>query len=483
MRGGLDMELPEGGELSGQILDDRGLPVEGAEVSCEGVDSRVAGLRRSAWTDASGRYAVRGLDGGAGGSAYSVKVAAPGWPDQLLGGVYDPAEAALYDLGPGIETEAAPYGLLPGITISGAISGPGGPLAEAAVHGYATGQVVDTYTEEDGSYFISGLPPGDVLVWAGAEGHGLTYYPDADRPEVYLDAPEEGQALEGIDLSLPAEAVLRGRVQDEAQDLSGVTVLAYNDTYTVGLGAQAEADGRFEILGLRGGRYYLYLYAEDEGFLNGFVLDAGGEPLPFEVPEEGRSEEYLIRLEPAAVIEGSVVDDGGAPIYGAYIYAFSADIEGAAEAAVTDRDGRYRLDGLAGGDWWLEIFYTPYCEGDGGFVPLYWPGSVNPGLADTIGLRAGETYEGLDFELPVDSDVDGMADAWEREYGLDVGRDDSQEDPDGDGFVNIDEYYLGTDPTADTSGERGCGGGGCGAGGQSLLLLPLAGLLRRRRRS
>lgn len=480
---GLDMDLPIGGELSGSVADDLGQPLAGAEVTCVGVDSRVAGLRRSALTDASGRYTVRGLDGEAGGSAYSVEVEAEGWPEQLLGGVYDDAEAELYDLGPGAAVDAGRYALLPGVTVSGAVLGPDGPVAEASVHGYATSQVVDTTAGEDGEYFISGLPPGDVLIWADAPGYGLSYYPDLDRPETYLAAPEEGDALEGIELTLPAEAVLRGRVLDESQDLSGVTVLAYNDTYTVGQGAQADAEGRFEIAGLHGGTYFLYVYAEDEGYLNDFAPGADGEPAPFVVPHEGVSEEFLISPEPAAVLEGTVVDDSGEPVYGAYVYAFSADDEGEAEAAVTERDGTYRLDGLLGGDWWLEIFYVPYCEGDGGFVPLYWPGSVNPSLAGTIALSAGETYSGLDFTLPVDSDLDGMADDWEREYGLDVGRDDSQEDPDGDGFVNLDEYYLGTDPTSDSSGGGGgCGGkeGGCG-GGQSLLLLPLAALLRRRR--
>lgn len=54
----------------------------------------------------------------------------------------------------------------------------------------------------------------------------------------------------------------------------------------------------------------------------------------------------------------------------------------------------------------------------------------------------------------VDSDFDGMPDAWEVAYGLNVGTDDSTSDLDDDGVPNIDEYYAGTLPNhTDTDGD------------------------------
>ncbi|WP_334050870.1 VCBS repeat-containing protein [Alteromonas gracilis] len=47
----------------------------------------------------------------------------------------------------------------------------------------------------------------------------------------------------------------------------------------------------------------------------------------------------------------------------------------------------------------------------------------------------------------IDEDNDNMDDVWERTYGLLVGRDDSIEDPDGDGFTNIMEYAGDSHPT------------------------------------
>jgi pectate lyase len=47
---------------------------------------------------------------------------------------------------------------------------------------------------------------------------------------------------------------------------------------------------------------------------------------------------------------------------------------------------------------------------------------------------------------PVDTDRDGMPDAWETAQGLDPGNDDSAADRDGDGYTNIEEYINGLIP-------------------------------------
>lgn len=63
-------------------------------------------------------------------------------------------------------------------------------------------------------------------------------------------------------------------------------------------------------------------------------------------------------------------------------------------------------------------------------------------------------YVGPDNPLCVDSDHDGMEDAWETARGLDPRRDDRAGDPDGDGLSNVREYLLGTDPlNRDTDGD------------------------------
>ena len=75
-------------------------------------------------------------------------------------------------------------------------------------------------------------------------------------------------------------------------DLSGVTLLAYNHNYTLALGSQAEADGSFVAGRLRPGTWHLYFYAAAEGYLDragegAFDMLLSEEPAGVEVPGGG----------------------------------------------------------------------------------------------------------------------------------------------------------------------------------------------------
>lgn len=52
----------------------------------------------------------------------------------------------------------------------------------------------------------------------------------------------------------------------------------------------------------------------------------------------------------------------------------------------------------------------------------------------------------LTTTLAADCDGDGLPDVWERFYGLDEKRASAEEDPDGDGWTNLQEYNAGTNP-------------------------------------
>jgi hypothetical protein len=52
----------------------------------------------------------------------------------------------------------------------------------------------------------------------------------------------------------------------------------------------------------------------------------------------------------------------------------------------------------------------------------------------------------LDDDSTVDTDKDGMPDWWEKAHGLDPNKNDANEDPDGDGLTNLQEYQNKTDP-------------------------------------
>jgi type VI secretion system secreted protein Hcp len=54
-------------------------------------------------------------------------------------------------------------------------------------------------------------------------------------------------------------------------------------------------------------------------------------------------------------------------------------------------------------------------------------------------------------QITLDSDGDGMSDAWEEHYGLPADRDNSKEDQDRDGLTDFQEFRLGLNPVSDSS--------------------------------
>jgi len=471
----VDFTLEEGGVLRGALRDSDGTPVVGALVSAHPYDTQQTYLRADV-TDEDGVFVVRGLvpdESGIG--VFTLEVEVSDWPDQLLPATYASEEAEPYAVSAGQDRDLGTFTLLDGIRVSGTASGPDGPLAAATVRVYSAGQVVEGPVV-DGLWDVLGLPPGEVLAWVRAEGLATTWYPDADRPDERIPA-DEGAHLEGVDIVLPLESRLLGQLLGTG-DLSQVSVLAYNDDRTVGVGALAAADGSFAIGGIHGGDYTLYVYAADEGYLDDFVRDANGDEVVFAVPEEADSEVFEIPLTPGGRVWGVVTDlYDGSPVYGATVY-LEGQTTASSRAAVTARDGTFEARGLVADTWQLWAEYRYYCPADPDWGAVYYPDRVNPSLAGVVVIGEGDAVEWNPL-LPPDHDHDGMDDVWESEHGLDPTLDDGDEDPDGDGFTNAEEYLLGTDPTAavDETGECGA----CGRGNAGLLLLPLFPWWTRRR--
>lgn len=493
-----DFTLPLGAEITGQIQDLDGESIAGAGVIV--VPRDAPGVSRFGHTDTQGRFVVPGLDVANGGAQeWSVQVGVSGWPVQWLGAVYPADDAIVFPLNAEHATDVGTHQLLDGIFVAGTVSDEHGPIADATVRVYSNSQLVQTNTDANGDYEVSGLPPGEVLPWVSAELHGVTYYPDVDRPISAIDALEEGDVLTKANLTMPAEAIFYGQVfidemviEDQAISVSEISVLLYNDTHTVGRGAQVEADGSFTIDQLHGGEYNLFVYARNAGLADAWVRDEDGDYRSYTVEPAVANAVVKVPVAAAVRVEGTVLDEDGVPVANAVVLLTDAAADGPAEQAEsarlthTDGAGEYAVVGLPPGEWDLRVIVDPTCQGDPGFVPIYYPQQIEPKLWESIVLFEGDPPFIARFDLPRDDDYDLLSDKWERRYDLDTTRDDSTEDPDKDGLSNLDEYRRGLDPrTADgvwvTVHQCGCAASRAPVGAWVYAVLTLIGISRRRR--
>ena len=432
---------------------------------------------RTATTDVHGRFVLRGLpEDVADHGDFRVEVQIDGWPRQFFGGVYQSTDGAVFTATPGEPLQIDDQTLLDGISVGGAVSGPDGPVAEGVAHAYSPSEVVEAPIV-DGRYLAVGLPPGPVQAWTEIPGLAQTYAPNSDRPVAGIPVLDEGAIYDTLDITAPAEAVFSGRLDGGGAPVGGIGVLLYNDARTVALGGRTADDGTFAIGQLHAGQYQLFVYGAGNDFLDDYVRDEGGAVAMFGVPT---SLVYDVPLVRAATIEGTLTEDpGGGPVYGATISAETAD-GGQRYSADSDFDGRYRLTGLPMGVYRLRAEYDAYCETDIGWTTTWYPGTSNAFLAGGVTVAPGDRVE-WDAVMGRDADRDEMGDAWEADNGLDPTVADGDLDADGDGYTNLEEYLLGTDPTSDPpppAGPCGCGGG-FGAGPVGIAV---AGAMMRRRR-
>lgn len=118
-----------------------------------------------------------------------------------------------------------------------------------------------------------------------------------------------------------------------------------------------------------------------------------------------------------------------------------------------DTDG----DGMP--DWWEQHYgLNPLvndaggdADGDGVSNLAEYRQGRNPtaseSLTEVATLSGAFTLNTLEPRL--DTDGDGIPDAWEMAHGLDPFRNDAAEDADSDGRTNLEEYNAGTDPQLD----------------------------------
>jgi hypothetical protein len=474
----IDVQLFEGARLAGRVLRE-GEPLQGARVTAKTRRSSIIAQSRFDFTDDNGDYEIRGITPDEEGmGVFVVEVQATDVPTQLYPGVYGNTGGDEFTVLPGSSEDLPDFPLRLGVTVSGTVSGPSGLVNGGEIAAFSGSRTV-TAPIAGGGYTARGLRPGEVLVWAYADGLATTYFPSSPTPGDRISLPEDGDSAREVDLALPTESRFTAHML--GGPFTASSVLLFNEAQTSAVSAEVEEDGTVTVGTLHPGRYLMFVDAVDDGFVEGFVLNDVGDPRAFLV--DGAADVGDVTLARGGSISGIVNDMyTGEPIYGAAIIA-EPTVRGDRRSTTTNRDGEYSLEGLTADRWRLRAEYQSQCLPDPLFVPTYYPDRINPTFGGVVEVVAGGETE-WNPTLAPDVDRDGMDDVWEAENGLDPTRDDGLEDADGDGFTNRDEYLLGTDPNETTVmpvGEAGCSCSSPSGSGWGLWLACGALFLRRRR--
>lgn len=165
-----------------------------------------------------------------------------------------------------------------------------------------------------------------------------------------------------------------------------------------------DAAGSFRFCGLAAGSYYAN--AEKPGF-----LDAGAQ-----LAVGPSREDVVLRLQPAGIIRGKVVDGDGAPLENVLIQLLSAAVEEGrrkvrvAASTATDDRGEYRLANLAPGRYYLRAagwqgstrLYRGAAAPDAGtdeaFAPIYYGGATGIDSAALVTVAPGSELD-ADFSV------------------------------------------------------------------------------------
>jgi protocatechuate 3,4-dioxygenase beta subunit len=272
----------------------------------------------------------------------------------------------------------------------------GGPLRRAQVR--IAGPDIrsrSAMTDGDGRYEFTELPAGRYTVMASKAGYVNLQYGQTRplEPGKPIDLAD-GQAMDRADFVMPRGSAIAGRVVDEfGEPVADAIVLAMRQQWVngrrrlvpSGRNAQTNDLGQYRIYGLSPGDYYVSATvrnAEGMGFemmlpgapatrsaapasgyaptyFPGTANVADAQKVSLAIGQEAQGTDFALLPTRLARIRGLVIDSEGRPVDGAFVTAVPAQ---SAESvfmmgggARTGRDGSFTLQGLAPGDYLLQV--------------------------------------------------------------------------------------------------------------------------------
>jgi hypothetical protein len=230
----------------------------------------------------------------------------------------------------------------------------------------------------------------------------------------------------------PQAATLSGRVSTTGdRSVWGVLVTAHDPSSGAVLTALTDNAGHFTFDDVAPG-YYTLLFMKPGYAGAAYGAKHAGDPGAPVAIAAGRHTDLMMTMTKGGVIAGRILDEIGAPVAGARIFAVTRHVEDgaprdvAAGAGSTDDDGRYRVFGLQPGKYLIAVAspYTPRQPAGRaglpfppsalalatagamnrsdpparatGYLSVFYPGVFDPSQAGIVTLNAAETRTNAD---------------------------------------------------------------------------------------
>ncbi|MBM4444747.1 MAG: hypothetical protein FJ020_05500 [Chloroflexi bacterium] len=278
------------------------------------------------------------------------------------------------------------------------------PIPSTTVYAYdwdadlGLGQVIPAgtgFTDENGSYTISGLADGTYRLKAEADRYFSQYYNGDTTPgsaqEVSVDDPN---TTSGIDFALGEGGSLSGSVHqaDGTTPIIGARVIAYDSADQMVDDAWTSENGTYTVgNNMDPGSYKVK--AEADGYLSEYYDNAtdSTSATPVTVTLSTDTPGVNFTLAEGGSISGTVHTDNGTPIYGAHVMAYDSADQMVDDAWTSD-NGSYTVGNniLPGG-------YKVSVDADGFFSDS----------ADPVTITGTSKITGIDFVLAAGASIKG----------------------------------------------------------------------------
>lgn len=416
--------------ISGRVTDEAGQPIRDVHVNSYGP------MNASAVTDTDGKYRITGLKPGeyqmgayhAGYSHASANQPVPAGSrniDFVLEGT-GAVEGHVIDAATGEPVTRFEVGCFPG--------------AHEKMQDWMFGQFQFAQVRDpEGHFRTQGVRVGEATVFVRAAG-----YATGLKMVGYVKADE---TITGVRVELEGGGAVEGIVTDlDGVPLSGVSLflgdLPREWVRTRATLATTGDDGTFRIDAL----------SPDDRRITAY-LDGYAPSRARVRPRPGRVDHVEIRLKTGGEIQGTVTA-GGKPLPGVSITARKITLlsSGSSAQATTNRDGFYRLPGLADGDFQVRAYYRDPSNPDRS-RSLERPAIIEGGMITQVDIDFDESTSAIEGLVTVDGQPAENAYVSVRVEGS-GGGEESWARADSEGRFHIGPTPAGTAILTVSAGER-----------------------------